>query len=202
MINTDWCSNNNARTDELWKGFAPNVGMVAIDNGVGRNMDLYSTEPFPWDSSKEVYMLEGYHSLHCLLRFVYAFLLSGPVNGPLQKMYIYRALREFDRDLPQTTPIHHHIHCLDALLQTAICSADDTLGPAGSDAGEAAAECQETAAQTVPGLGSAGEMGLAARGPVVNIIEYCPDIFNDELALGNFPTRSWTSSSLQCLYQL
>lgn len=47
-------------------------------------------------------------------------------------MYIYRALREFEQGLPQTTPMHHHIHCLDALRENAICSADDTLRPAGT----------------------------------------------------------------------
>lgn len=33
----------------------------------GRRMDLYATEQFPWDQSKGIYMLEGYHSLHCLV---------------------------------------------------------------------------------------------------------------------------------------
>ena len=82
MINTDWSSENTTRADQLWKGLAPNVGMVAIDSGVSRNMDLYRTEPFPWDASKGVYMLEGYHSLHCLvcLYFRLSFLLGGPVN--------------------------------------------------------------------------------------------------------------------------
>lgn len=47
-------------------------------------------------------------------------------------MSIYRALREFERGLPQTTPMHHHIHCLDTLREDAICSADDTLRPTGS----------------------------------------------------------------------
>ena len=67
MINTDWSSRNTTRADELWSNLAPNLGMVAVENDISRNMDLYSTEPFPWDSSKGVYMLEGYHSLHCLV---------------------------------------------------------------------------------------------------------------------------------------
>ena len=71
MINTDWSSENTTRADELWKDLAPHVGMVAIDNDNSRNMDLYSTEPSPWDSSKGVYMLEGYHSLHCLVRLYF-----------------------------------------------------------------------------------------------------------------------------------
>ena len=67
MLNTDWSSKNTTRADELWNSLAPNVGMVAVENGISKDMDSYSTEPFPWDSDKGVYMLEGYHSLHCLV---------------------------------------------------------------------------------------------------------------------------------------
>ena len=82
MINTDWSSKNITRADELWKGLGPNVGMVAFDNAISKNMGLYSTEPFSWDSSKGVYMLEGYHSLHCLvcLYLPLCTLLGGPLN--------------------------------------------------------------------------------------------------------------------------
>lgn len=41
--------------------------MVVVDKAFGENMNLYATEPFPWDQSKRIYMLEGYHSLHCLV---------------------------------------------------------------------------------------------------------------------------------------
>lgn len=67
VINTEWSSENTTQTDNLWKALAPNVGMVAIDNDFSRNLDLYATIPFPWDHDKGIYMLEGYHSLHCLV---------------------------------------------------------------------------------------------------------------------------------------
>ena len=67
VTNTEWSSENTTHADELWKALAPNVGMVAVDNDFGRKMDLYATEQFPWDQSKGIYMLEGYHSLHCLV---------------------------------------------------------------------------------------------------------------------------------------
>ena len=67
VTNTEWSSENTTHADELWKALAPNVGMVAVDNEFGRKMDLYATEQFPWDQSKGIYMLEGYHSLHCLV---------------------------------------------------------------------------------------------------------------------------------------
>ena len=74
VTNTEWSSENTTHADELWKALAPNVGMVAVDNDFGGKMDLYATGQFPWDQSKGVYMLEGYHSLHCLVgsKFVHA----------------------------------------------------------------------------------------------------------------------------------
>lgn len=63
MLSTDWSNGNTTLVDELWDGLAPNVGMVAVGVDMGTNVELYSTEPFPWDSSKGVYMLEGYHSI-------------------------------------------------------------------------------------------------------------------------------------------
>ncbi|KUJ19151.1 uncharacterized protein LY89DRAFT_667145 [Mollisia scopiformis] len=113
VTNTEWSSDNTTHADMLWTELSPDTGMVVVDADYSQKMGLYRTQPFPWDQSKNIYMLEGYHSLHCL-------------------MYIYRALREFEQGIPQTTPMHHHIHCLDALRENAICSADDTLRPAGS----------------------------------------------------------------------
>ena len=133
VTNTEWSSENTTHADELWKALAPNVGMVAVDNDFGRKMDLYATEQFPWDQSKGIYMLEGYHSLHCLVGSNSVHVAAKDlIADSLKKMYIYRALRELEQRLPQTTPMHHHIHCLDALRENAICSADDTLRPAGS----------------------------------------------------------------------
>jgi len=53
----------------LWKALAPNVGVVAVDKDLSRKMDLYATKQFPWDLDKGIYMLEAYHSLHCLVGF-------------------------------------------------------------------------------------------------------------------------------------
>ena len=67
MTSTKWSSENATQADELWKTLTPDIGMVAVDNVFSENMNLYATEPFPWDQNKKIYMLEGYHSLHCLV---------------------------------------------------------------------------------------------------------------------------------------
>lgn len=133
VTNTEWSSGNTTRTDELWTKLPAHVGMVAVDMKFSQDMGFYATEPFPWDQKKGVYMLEGYHSLHCLVQSSILLLTRSDwqADGDYQ-MYIYRALREFEQGLPQTTPMRHHIHCLDALRENALCSADDTLRPAGT----------------------------------------------------------------------
>ena len=67
VTNTEWSGPNTTQTDALWKALPANVGMVAIDKQMSEDMSLYATESFPWDHSKGVYLLEGYHSLHCLV---------------------------------------------------------------------------------------------------------------------------------------
>lgn len=68
VTHTEWSSENSSRADDLWNALAPEVGMVVVDNGLSRQMDLYDTSTFPWDHGKSIYMLEGFHSLHCLVR--------------------------------------------------------------------------------------------------------------------------------------
>ena len=68
VTHTEWSSENSSQADDLWNALAPEVGMVVVDNGLSRQMDLYDTSTFPWDHGKGIYMLEGFHSLHCLVR--------------------------------------------------------------------------------------------------------------------------------------
>ena len=68
VTHTEWSSENSSHADDLWNALAPEVGMVVVDNGLSRQMDLYDTSTFPWDHGKGIYMLEGFHSLHCLVR--------------------------------------------------------------------------------------------------------------------------------------
>lgn len=58
----EWTVNSQS-TDKLFKGFDPDHGLVALPKG---QPNVLPSEPFPWDSDKEVYVLSGYHSLHSL----------------------------------------------------------------------------------------------------------------------------------------
>ena len=40
-----------------------NPGIVALPN----DMHLGTTDPFPWDTSKGLYVMNSCHSLHCLV---------------------------------------------------------------------------------------------------------------------------------------
>ncbi|KAF2660945.1 hypothetical protein K491DRAFT_588140, partial [Lophiostoma macrostomum CBS 122681] len=94
--------------DELWKSMHTETGMVALP----KSSQLHPTETFPWDSTKGVYMLNGYHGLHCL-------------------KLIYKSLRQYQLSVPQTQPSEHVMHCIDALRSDILCTADDTPRYAG-----------------------------------------------------------------------
>lgn len=55
---------NLTETDAVWKALNTSRGFVALDS----EQQALQSEPFPWDSSKSVYLLNGFHSLHCLVR--------------------------------------------------------------------------------------------------------------------------------------
>lgn len=55
---------NMTALDELWDGMDVNPGVIALPH----DNSLATTQDFPWDKSKGLYMLNSYHNLHCLVR--------------------------------------------------------------------------------------------------------------------------------------
>lgn len=51
----------------MMREFDPDQGIVALPKG---QPNVLPSEAFPWDDSKEVYVLSGYHSLHSLVRLI------------------------------------------------------------------------------------------------------------------------------------
>jgi hypothetical protein len=49
--------------DKVWWSMDTNPGIVALP----MDHHLGTTDPFPWDDSKGLYVLNSYHSLHCLV---------------------------------------------------------------------------------------------------------------------------------------
>jgi len=97
-----------AALDELWQSLDTSAGFVALP----KDLHLGSTDTFPWDTSKGVYILNSYHTLHCL-RDIYIFVRSS----------------EFSANRNQS--FQHVVHCLDVLKSDAMCIADDTPLPYG-----------------------------------------------------------------------
>ncbi|KAI9666118.1 MAG: hypothetical protein M1821_004053 [Bathelium mastoideum] len=81
--------------------------MVALPDEFVTALGLPQSQRFPWDQGKGIYLLTAYHNVHCM-------------------KIVRQSLIEFNRGLPQTWLFDHVTHCLDGLLQTIQCEADDT----------------------------------------------------------------------------
>ncbi|KAI1656809.1 hypothetical protein F4813DRAFT_112011 [Daldinia decipiens] len=94
--------------DRLWDSLDFDPGVVAVPKlwAVEKGLDEGAT--FPWDSSKSLYFVNAYHSLHCIKQ-------------------VYRAFRDYRMGNPPSISNGHVVHCLDQLLADIKCQADDTL---------------------------------------------------------------------------
>ena len=59
---------NESFNDEMWTSIATSPGVVALDNDYVDSQQIRRGAEFPWDKSKSMYVLNSYHSLHCLVR--------------------------------------------------------------------------------------------------------------------------------------
>ncbi|KAI0157124.1 hypothetical protein GGR52DRAFT_577120 [Hypoxylon sp. FL1284] len=104
---TAWGDTSNmTAVDELWYGMDVNPGVIQLP----KDAHLGTTQEYPWDTSKGLYILGAYHGLHCL-----------------QVTYTY--VRESQEKPPQeqTITADHVIHCLDTMRADVMCQADDTI---------------------------------------------------------------------------
>jgi hypothetical protein len=53
--------------DEMFRSFDPDKGVVAFPRGAPH---VLPSKEFPWDKTKEVFVLSGYHSLHSVVCIV------------------------------------------------------------------------------------------------------------------------------------
>lgn len=58
---------NHSLLDERWEAIDINPGVVAIPDDWADEHNLAPTQRFPWDTSKGVYLLTAFHTLHCLV---------------------------------------------------------------------------------------------------------------------------------------
>ncbi|KAF2233662.1 hypothetical protein EV356DRAFT_468244 [Viridothelium virens] len=104
---TDYSSGNEEAANELWEAISIDTGIIALSSEEITTKDLPQSQPFPWDTDMSIYLVEGYHNLHCLKN-------------------IHRSLVEFRNGLNQSRSWPHITHCVDALRQDIMCNADDT----------------------------------------------------------------------------
>ncbi|KAI2613459.1 uncharacterized protein GGS25DRAFT_467243 [Hypoxylon fragiforme] len=107
VLVTQYSSDNDTLQDQLWHNINVDSAVVALSDEWAARHDLRTAQRFPWDQTKGIYILHGYHNLHCL-------------------KIIYISLSEYKRGAPQTRSWHHISHCLDALRRQILCDADDT----------------------------------------------------------------------------
>lgn len=87
--------------DELWEGVLPSHGLIAVDRSWAKEQHWPESMYLPKDEhgkEKGVYLLEGYHMIHCL-------------------SILRLSFTESRRGLPLTWPVGHTTHCFDALRQ-------------------------------------------------------------------------------------
>lgn len=65
---TDYASPNLTLAGELWESIDFDVGMVALPYDWTDEKDLPRAQVFPWDQEQGLYVLNGYHALHCLVK--------------------------------------------------------------------------------------------------------------------------------------
>lgn len=108
----------------MWLNMHSDDGIIALDDEYVEKMGLPVSQRFPWDQNKGIYLLHGFHNLHCTVSFLW---LCSNVNSCWQsiKRSIYISLMKYRKNIPQTRNHHHIIHCLDALRRDVLCNADD-----------------------------------------------------------------------------
>jgi hypothetical protein len=107
VVVTEYSTANESYQNQLWHDINVDSAVVALSDEWAAQHDLRTAQRFPWDQSKGIYILHGFHNLHCL-------------------KIIYIALSEFRIGHPQTRSWHHVSHCVDALRRQILCDADDT----------------------------------------------------------------------------
>ena len=54
---------------ELWDQINFDAGVIYISSDHADSMGLPQSQSFPWDPKLQIYLLNGYHDLHCLVSF-------------------------------------------------------------------------------------------------------------------------------------
>lgn len=67
---TDYVSSNMVIQDQAWNALEDenHVGTVALSDEYAHAHGLLDSQRWPWDSKKGIYVLTGFHQVHCVVR--------------------------------------------------------------------------------------------------------------------------------------
>lgn len=68
---TKYGNTNLTEAAVVWEDISFDAGMVALDHTWAESKGIPRAQDFPWDKSKGLFVLNGYHSLHCLVRMLH-----------------------------------------------------------------------------------------------------------------------------------
>lgn len=68
--NSSYFGEDEALADRLWDDISIDNGTVALDDAYVEAMGLPISQRFPWDQEKGLYLLNGFHSMHCLVSYM------------------------------------------------------------------------------------------------------------------------------------
>ena len=58
---------NETTADQLWENISIDRGVVALEDSYVKKTGLPLAQRFPWDHNKGLYLVNGFHSMHCLV---------------------------------------------------------------------------------------------------------------------------------------
>lgn len=59
---------NRSLSDAAWENWVVDPGIVALPHAWVKEKMLPRAQHWPWDGDKGVYLLNGFHNIHCLVR--------------------------------------------------------------------------------------------------------------------------------------
>ncbi|EZF36239.1 hypothetical protein H109_03621 [Trichophyton interdigitale MR816] len=105
---TEYSDKNFTETDAAWDSMNTAHGFIAMDRKWAKERHWPDSMHLPSDDSKNVYLLEAYHLLHCVA---------------VIRRTFWEAVNRVDK---YTFNPPHSAHCIDTLRQYVICKADST----------------------------------------------------------------------------
>lgn len=72
IIDKLFTNENRTIADAAWSSpdLDSEVGLVALTNEYAKSKGLLPAQRWPWDHSKGIYILNGFHNLHCLVGII------------------------------------------------------------------------------------------------------------------------------------